>query len=50
MIAENKDKLGWVPKWNEAKLLEQIDDEVKDVLEIGIEKVGLITTTGRALE
>ncbi|CAH0054038.1 unnamed protein product, partial [Clonostachys solani] len=48
VIGENKNLLGWVPQWDE-RFLTQMDDEIKNFLEVGIEKVGLLATVSQEL-
>ncbi|TDZ17692.1 hypothetical protein Cob_v009446 [Colletotrichum orbiculare MAFF 240422] len=35
ITAVNPHKIGWEPQWNATKFLEAMDDEVRDVLEVG---------------
>ena len=42
MIAERPRSIGWAPKWNEKSFLQNIDDEVQAVVELGKAKSGLI--------
>ena len=42
MIAERPRSIGWVPKWTEDLFLQNIDDEVQAVLDLGKAKSGLI--------
>ncbi|VUC29400.1 unnamed protein product [Clonostachys rosea] len=49
VIGEKKNLLGWVPQWDEDRFLTQIDDEIKDVLELGLEKIGLLAAVSQSL-
>ncbi len=42
IIADNAFKLGWKPSWDKARFLENIDDEVAAVLELGKAKSSLV--------
>lgn len=42
IIADNAFKLGWKPKWDETCFLDNIDDEIMSVLELGKAKSSLI--------
>ena len=42
LIAENAYKLGWKPGWNKDRFLENIDDEIQAVLELGQAKSSLM--------
>ena len=48
VIAENKNKLGWEPRWDAKRLLDRIDDEIDAVLELGEGKSGLISSLHEA--
>ncbi|KAH9206114.1 hypothetical protein DL95DRAFT_488492 [Leptodontidium sp. 2 PMI_412] len=42
IIADNAFKLGWKPKWDETRFLDNIDDEIMSVLELGKAKSSLV--------
>ena len=42
IISENKRRLGWKPVWNKDRFLQNIDDEIEAVLELGKAKSSLI--------
>ncbi|PVH69124.1 NAD(P)-binding protein [Cadophora sp. DSE1049] len=42
IIADNAFKLGWKPTWDKARFLDNIDDEIASVLELGKAKSSLI--------
>jgi hypothetical protein len=42
MISEKPFNLGWRPKWNKARFLKNIDDEIEAVVELGKAKSGLV--------
>ena len=42
IISENKHRIGWNPTWNKDRFLQNIDDEIQAVLELGKAKSSLI--------
>jgi hypothetical protein len=42
MVAHNEARLGWKPKWTEEKFFKQIDDEVRNQIELGMAKSSLM--------
>lgn len=42
IIAENPHRIGWQPTWNKDRFLENIDDEIEAVVELGKAKSSLI--------
>lgn len=42
IVADNAFKVGWKPMWDKARFLENIDDEILNVLELGKAKSSLI--------
>lgn len=42
IIADNAFKLGWNPSWDKTRFLDNIDDEVASVLELGKAKSSLV--------
>tara|TARA_R110002033_G_scaffold111606_2_gene157107 strand:- start:363 stop:545 length:183 start_codon:yes stop_codon:yes gene_type:complete len=42
IIADNAFKLGWKPSWDKTRFLDNIDDEVVSVLELGKAKSSLV--------
>ncbi|CAG9982851.1 unnamed protein product [Clonostachys byssicola] len=49
VIGENKSLIGWEPEWDEHRFLTQMDDEIKNFLDLGIEKVGLLAAVSQEL-
>lgn len=48
IVVDNAFKLGWKPTWDKARFLENIDDEVVSVLELGKAKSSLIDSLHQA--
>ena len=40
--AEKGQKIGWKPEWNRERFLQNVDDEIEAVLELGKAKSSLI--------
>ncbi|KAL9044052.1 MAG: hypothetical protein Q9214_002786 [Letrouitia sp. 1 TL-2023] len=50
IVSENKHRIGWKPTWTEDRFLQQIDDEIEDVLELGQAKSSLISSINGAAQ
>ena len=50
MVTEKTSKLGWKPAWNKERFLQNIDDEVKAVLELGQAKSSLLQSLSGSLK
>lgn len=42
VVAENVKKVGWSPAWDREKMLQSLDDEIRDVLGLGEAKSSLL--------
>jgi hypothetical protein len=42
IISENNHRIGWKPVWNKDRFLQNIDDEIQAVLDLGKAKSSLI--------
>jgi hypothetical protein len=50
MVVHNEARLQWKPKWTEKEFFEHIDDEVRDVLELGKAKSSLMDSLRQAAQ
>ena len=48
LVADNKGRLGWEPKWDKKRFLDRMDDEVQAVLDEGKAKSSLIDSLFKA--
>lgn len=50
VTTENNAKLGWKPQWNEERLLQHLDDEIRDTLEAAAPKSSLFENINEFVE